>query len=68
MILSAKVASKFQFEASARVVVCAWNAVVLDEWNKTDKNEKSLLFTLSEEPKEMQPTFRTNQIGLFAIF
>ena len=47
-------ASKFQFEASARVVVCAWNAVVLDEWNKTDKNEKSLLFTLSEEPKEMQ--------------
>ena len=47
-------ATKFQFEASVRVVVCAWNAVVLDEWDKTDKNEKSLLLTLSEEPKEMQ--------------
>lgn len=47
-------ASKSQFEASARVVVCAWNAVVLDTWHKTDKNEKSLLSTLSEEPKEMQ--------------
>ncbi len=47
-------ASKCQFEASARVVVCAWNAVVLDEWNKTDKNEKTLLFTLTEEPKEIQ--------------
>ena len=47
-------ASKIEFEASARVVVCVWNAVVVDEWNKTDKNEKTLLLTLDEEPKEMQ--------------
>lgn len=46
--------SKFQFEASARVVVCTWNAVVLDAWNKTDRHQKSLLFALSEEPEEMQ--------------
>jgi len=47
-------ATKLQFEAAARVVVCAWNAVVLDTWHNTDKYEKSLLITLVEEPKEMQ--------------
>jgi hypothetical protein len=47
-------ASKLQLEGSARVVVCAWNAVVLDAWNKTDKFEKTLLSTLTDGPKEMQ--------------
>lgn len=47
-------ATKKEMEASANVVVCVWNAVVLDERAKTDKNVKTLLFTLSEEPKEMQ--------------
>jgi len=47
-------ASKKQFEAAARVIVCAWNAVVLDTWHKTNQNEKTLLATLANEPKEMQ--------------
>ncbi len=47
-------ASKSMMEASANIVVCVWNAVVLDEWGKTDKNVKTLLFTLRQEPKEMQ--------------
>ena len=47
-------ASKSEMEASANVVVCVWNAVVLDEREKIDKNVKALLFTLSEEPKEIQ--------------
>lgn len=47
-------ATKSQFEASAKVVVCAWNAVVLDKWKHTDEYEKSLLLTMANEPKEMQ--------------
>jgi hypothetical protein len=46
-------ATKLQLEGSVSVVVCAWNAVVLDAWKKTDKFEKILLLTLVDEPKEM---------------
>ncbi len=49
-----KTPSKVELEGSARMVVCAWNAVVLDAWNKTDRFEKTLLLTLVDAPKEMQ--------------
>ena len=45
--------TKVQFEELARIVVCAWNAVILDEWNKTDKYQASLLST-SEKVEGLQ--------------
>ncbi len=46
-------ASKDDFEAAMRVVVSAWNAVVIDSWNKSSEFEESLMKTLEGAPKEM---------------
>ncbi len=37
-----------------RIVVSAWNAVALDEWNKTNYFENEFLIALSSMPDEMQ--------------
>lgn len=37
-----------------RVIIAVWNAVVLDDWNKSDKFEKELLLTMKDQPREMQ--------------
>lgn len=44
--------SKEEFEAAISIVVVAWNAVVMDTWNKTDKFERELLGRLEEGPKQ----------------
>jgi len=44
--------TKEDFEAVMRLVVSAWNAVVLDEWNKTRKFEKEFIKALRPMPKE----------------
>lgn len=41
-----------EFEAAMNIVVCAWNAVVLDAQNQTDKYEKMFFESLSALPKE----------------
>jgi len=45
-------ATKEDFEAVMLLVVSAWNAVVLDEWNKTRKFEKEFIKALRPMPKE----------------
>jgi hypothetical protein len=42
--------TKEDYEAAFRLIVSAWNAVVLDEWNKTTKFEKTFLKALSPVP------------------
>ncbi len=49
-----KNSTKEQFEHVMRIVVSAWNAVVLDEWNKTNYFESEFLKALSSTPEEMQ--------------
>jgi len=39
-------ASKEEMEAAMRLIVSAWNAVVLDDWNKTREFEKAFLKAL----------------------
>lgn len=46
--------SKSELEATMRVIIAAWNAVVLDGWNKNDRFEKELISTLKDQPREMQ--------------
>ncbi len=38
--------TKEQFEMAFRIIVSAWNAVVLDEWLKTKKFEKEFLHAI----------------------
>ncbi len=45
--------SKEEFEATMRVVISTWNAVVIDSWNKNNEGEKQLLKALDEVPKEV---------------
>lgn len=44
--------SKEEFEAAISIVIVAWNAVVIDTWNKTDKFERELMERLEEGPKQ----------------
>ncbi len=46
--------SKEEFEAAISIVIAAWNVVVIDAWNKTDKFERKLLETLKEGPKQAE--------------
>ena len=46
--------TKQEFEATMIIVVTAWNTVVLDQREKSDRNEKQLLFTMQNAPKEAQ--------------
>jgi len=42
--------TKEEFEAAFRIVVTAWNAVVLDGYNKNRKFEKAFLSALRSMP------------------
>lgn len=44
--------TKEEFEMAFRIIVSAWNAVVLDECNKTRKFEKAFLSALQSIPSE----------------
>ena len=44
--------SKEEFEAVISFVIVAWNAVVMDAWEKTDKFERELLERLEDGPKQ----------------
>ena len=46
--------TKEQFEDVMRIVVSAWNAVTLDEWNETIDSENEFLKALSPSPEEIQ--------------
>ena len=45
--------SKSEMEATMRVVITVWNAVVLDSWNKGNHFETEIMNTMKNEPKEM---------------
>ena len=47
-------APKEEMEAVMLLIVSAWNAVVLDDWNKTRKFEKAFLKSLMPMPKEFE--------------
>ena len=47
-------ASKEEMEAAMRLIVSAWNAVVLDDWNKIREFEKAFLEALIPMPKEFE--------------
>ena len=47
-------ASKEEMEAAMRLIVSAWNAVVLDDWNKTREFEKAFLKALMPIRKEFE--------------
>jgi hypothetical protein len=51
-------ASKEELEAAMRLIVSAWNAVVLDDWNKTTRAETELLKALKPMPKEFESIAR----------
>lgn len=44
--------SKEEFEVAISIVIAAWNSVVMDAWNKTDKFERELLERLEDAPKQ----------------
>ena len=44
--------TKQDFEEAIRIVIAAWNAVVIDSWNKNDKLEKQLLAAVETAPKK----------------
>ena len=46
--------TKEEFESAIRIVITAWNAVVLDGWNKSNRFERELLSTMRNVPKEAQ--------------
>ena len=46
--------TKEEFEVAIRVVIAAWNAVVLDGWEKSNKFETELLSAMKNAPKEAQ--------------
>jgi len=45
-------ASKEEYEHAFRLIVSAWNTVILDEQNKSKKFEKEFLKALGSMPKE----------------
>jgi hypothetical protein len=47
-------APKEELEAVMSLIVSAWNAVILDDWNKTRKFEKAFLKALQPMPKEFE--------------
>jgi len=44
--------TKYDFEEVIRIVVAAWNAVVIDSWDKSDKLEKQLLVAVETASKK----------------
>ena len=53
-------ASKEEMEAAMRLIVSAWNAVVLDDWNKTREFEKAFLKALMPIPEKNSSLFQGN--------
>lgn len=45
--------TKEEFEMALRIIIVAWNAVVIDSWNNENKCEAELLKTLDNAPHEM---------------
>ena len=46
--------SQVEMEDAMLTIITVWNAMVLDPWHNTDKNEKMVLDALSQAPKEGQ--------------
>jgi hypothetical protein len=46
--------TKEEFEAVITIIITAWNAVVLDGWEKGNRYETELLSTMQSAPKEAQ--------------
>lgn len=46
--------SEAEFEAAITLVITAWNAVVMDSWENSDRYESELLSALKSAPKEAQ--------------
>ena len=46
--------TKQELEAAIAVVITAWNVVVMDGWEKSNKFETELLSTMENAPKEAQ--------------
>ena len=46
--------TKDEFEALITIIITAWNAVVLDGWEKTNTYETQLLSAMENAPKEVQ--------------
>ncbi len=46
--------TKEEFEASIKLVIMVWNAVVIDTWNANNNFERDLLQRISGEPKGFQ--------------
>jgi len=45
--------SKAELESTMQVIICVWNAVALDGWNKNDRFEIELLSLMKDQPREM---------------
>ncbi len=46
--------TKEEFESAITIVITVWNAVVMDDWIKSDRFETELLSTMKNTPKEVQ--------------
>jgi len=46
--------TKEEFERAIKIVITAWNAVVLDGWNRSNRYETELLSVLKKAPDEAQ--------------
>jgi hypothetical protein len=46
--------TKEEFESAITIVITAWNAVVMDGWNKNNRFEVELISTLESAPVEAQ--------------
>jgi len=46
--------TKEEFETAIRIVITAWNAVVMDGWEKSNRFEAELLSTIKNIPTEAQ--------------
>ena len=46
--------SKEEFDGAIRIVISAWNAVVMDSWENGNKFESLLLSCMAEAPKQAQ--------------
>jgi hypothetical protein len=46
--------SKSELEATMRIIITVWNALVFDNWNKSNRFENELMSTVNDLPREMQ--------------
>jgi len=50
--------TKQEFEAVIKMVITAWNAVVLDGWEQSNRFEMELLSSIKDAPREVQQEVR----------